>query len=154
MLRHRKRHYRRPSQNYDSTMPSLSGQGRGVLSSRDRASKGHPHQPVPPLFRLARLPDHQQLFDTFRQIARKSPKWLGMVRSSWETKMRFNPAAIRRTSGSGTPISPDSAAVRKSTADCLRFRPRTIRSSKSASAWNLILMTGAHTCDQVGVPIA
>src|SRR5213078_3442088 len=48
-------------------------------------------------------------------------------------------ADSRKTSGSFRPANPASTAVRMSMSGDLRFSPRTIRPSRSASAWNLIL---------------
>jgi len=68
-------------------------------------------------------------------------KCAGMVRRSWLTSTRPASAAICKTSGSATPSSPASVAVRISISGATRRKPRTMRPSRSASAWNLTRIT-------------
>src|SRR5580704_13942522 len=64
-----------------------------------------------------------------------------MVRRSWFTRIRPDCAAIRSTSESCSPSRPASDAVRKSISLDTRRKPRRMRPSKSASAWNLARIT-------------
>ena len=66
--------------------------------------------------------------------------------------MRSASAAIRRTYESEIPSKPASAALLKSISGAIRFRPRTTRTFRSASAWNLIRKAGSlEFCNQIGV---
>ncbi len=64
-------------------------------------------------------------------------KCAGIVRRSWLIRIRPEAAATRSTSGSFKPARPASAAVRMSISGAARRKPRRVRPSRSASAWNL-----------------
>src|ERR1035441_7086663 len=107
-----------------------------------------------PFFRFTSRPDDEQILngETNIEILRdndqpwtraaieESRKVVGIVLRSCEIKIRRRSAALWRTSGSGTPITPPARASSKSTAGSRRRRPRTIFWLKSASARNRVLM--------------
>jgi len=61
---------------------------------------------------------------------------------------------MRSTSRSSSPSRPEAVAVRMSISGALRRTPRRIRTSRSASAWNLTRMTRSlQFCDQFRVAL-